>query len=113
MSSIPPPTPTGSYPQQPYPYPPRPMKDRSIALILEIVLGLMGILGIGWIYSGQTTTGILWLVGALVWNFIGIGIIALTAGAGCCFTLPVSIGMIVISVVSLNSHTKRRPEMFL
>lgn len=40
-------------------YAPRPPKDRSIAIILEILPGLFGILGIGWIYAENTAVGIL------------------------------------------------------
>jgi hypothetical protein len=52
------------------PYPPRPLKDRSIAIILEILPGLFGILGIGWIYSGKTGTGLAWLIGYLIWSIM-------------------------------------------
>jgi len=36
----------------------RPLKDRNIALILEILPGLFGLVGFGWIYSNKTDTGI-------------------------------------------------------
>ena len=93
-------------------YAPRLSKDKSIALILEILPGLFGLLGFGWIYSNQTNTGIIWLVGIIIWDIIALTIIALTAGFGCFCTLPVNIALIVISATQLNNYIKRHPELF-
>lgn len=93
-------------------YAPRPPKDKSIALILEILPGLFGFLGFGWIYSNQTTTGVVWLVSMFIWTIIAVIILIITAGFGCFCTLPVSITMIIISAASLNSHIKKHPELF-
>jgi hypothetical protein len=90
----------------------RPLKDRSIALILEILPGLFGLFGFGWIYSGNTNTGILWLVGVLVWDFFAFFLVSLTAGFGCLLTLPVNIILVVVSATSLNTYTKQHPELF-
>lgn len=90
----------------------RPLKDKSIALILELVLGLFGFLGIGWIYSNQTTTGILCLVGMFVWNFIAFFIIIITGGFGCFCTLPVNLVAIAVSAYMLNNYTQEHPELF-
>ncbi len=90
----------------------RPVKDRSIAIILEVLPGLFGFLGFGWIYSGNTSTGVSWLVGVLVWDFIAAFIIALTAGFGCICTIPANIILVAISATSLNSYTKQHPELF-
>ncbi len=90
----------------------RPAKDRSIALILEILPGLFGFLGFGWIYSGNTNTGIGWLVGFFVWDVIAIVIIAATAGFGCFVTVPVSLAIVALSASSLNTYTKQHPELF-
>lgn len=88
---IPPPAPTfgGAY-ATPYAYAARPPKDRSIALILEILPALFGLFGFGWIYSGRTSTGIAWLIGVLIWDVIAIVISALTAGFGCICTVPIT-----------------------
>jgi hypothetical protein len=87
-------------------------KDRSIALILEILPGLFGFLGIGWIYSGNTSNGLLWLIGFLLWTIIATVISVLTGGIGVICWLPISIGAIVLSAVNLNSYTKQHPEIF-
>ncbi len=93
-------------------YAPRPPKDKSIALILEILPGLFGLLGFGWIYSGQTTMGILWLGGTIVWDIIAILVVTFTGGFGCFCTIPVNIVLIAISAMLLNSHIKQHPELF-
>ena len=41
--------------------------DKGIAFILELVLGVFGILGVGYIYAGETTNGVLRLV---IWMFV-------------------------------------------
>ncbi|MDW8148165.1 MAG: TM2 domain-containing protein [Roseiflexaceae bacterium] len=102
-----------AYPAPTYPaYAPRPPKDRSVALILELLPGLFGFLGFGWIYSGNTSTGLLWLGGVLAWSLIAVVIFVLTAGVGCFCTVPVNIALIALSVSSLNTYMKQHPELF-
>ena len=100
--------------QQPYPtgYVARPPKDRSIALILEILPGLFGFLGFGWIYAGNVGAGIAWLVGMLIWTGIAAIIALFSIGISLICTLPISIALIVISSMTLNSYTKQHTELF-
>ena len=97
---------------QSYAPPPRAPKDRSVALILEILPGLFGLLGFGWLYSGNTNTGIVWLGGMLVWDLIAIVVGIVTAGFGCLCTLPISVSLLVVSAFMLNTYTKQHPELF-
>ena len=99
-------------PVMPIPSLPRPQKDRSIALVLEIIPGLFGFLGIGWIYSGATTTGIIWLVSVLVWEIIAVIVSIASAGVGCFCTVPVNFVLVGISAYYLNNHIKRHPDLF-
>lgn len=102
-----------AYPAPPHPaYAPRPAKDRSIALILELLPGLFGFLGFGWIYCGNTSTGLLWLGGVLAWSIVAVVIIVFTAGVGCFCTVPVNIALVAISVSLLNAYMKQHPELF-
>jgi len=87
-------------------------KDRSLAIILEVVPGLFGFLGIGWIYSGFTGVGIVWLVGFLIWNVIALVICIFTAGVGCLCTLPVNLVVLIASVMALNSQIQNHSEQF-
>lgn len=106
-------TPPPAYGQPPYmAYAQRPPKDRSIALILEILPDLFGLFGFGWIYAGNTSAGLMWLVGMLFWDFIAIVIGVLTGGFGCFCTIPVNLVLTVVSASSLNAYTKQHPELF-
>ncbi|MCL4394171.1 MAG: zinc ribbon domain-containing protein [Chloroflexi bacterium] len=90
----------------------RPLKDRSIAYILEILPGLFGILGIGWLYAGNTSAGIAWLVGVLIWDLMAIVIGLFSVGFGCFCTVPVNIVLIAVSTISLSNYVKAHPELF-
>jgi len=107
-----PPQPQVGYTQQPAYYPQKPAKDRSIALILEILPGLFGFLGFGWIYSGNTSTGIAWLIGFFVWDIFAVIIAVVTASFGLICTIPISIAFIALSASRLNSYTKNNPQIF-
>jgi hypothetical protein len=108
-------TPSAPQPNHQLPQPsygPRPPKDRGIALVLEILPGLFGLLGFGWIYSGNTTMGCLWLVGVLAWDLFAVLILVLTAGFGCFCTVPMSLVLIAISAALLSAYIKQHPELF-
>ena len=90
----------------------RPPKDRSIALILEILPGIFGLLGFGWIYSGRTSTGLSWLIGFLVWGFFAILLLAISGGLACICILPINLVVIALSARSLEAYTKGQPELF-
>jgi hypothetical protein len=99
-------------PQQPSDFFRRPPKDKSIALILEILPGLFGIYGIGWIYGNNTNTGLLLLIGGLIWLVIAILINVFTGGFGCFCTIPINIAIVALSSIQLNTYTKQHPELF-
>lgn len=78
-------------------------KSKSTALVLEVVAGLFGFLGIGWIYAGETQKGILILIG----NFVLQGLVLVfTLFFGVICTIPVSAG---VSAYLLNEHIKKSP----
>lgn len=98
-----------------YAYPPtyaRPIKDRSVAYILEILPGLFGILGIGWFYAGNTNAGIAWLVITLAWDVLAVIIDVATVGFGCFCSVPVNIVLITVSTIALSGYIKQHPELF-
>jgi hypothetical protein len=91
---------------------PKPPKDRSIALILEILPGLFGFLGFGWIYAGNTATGVLWLVGYMICNILMAVGDAMTAGLLLCVHFPLAVGMVAVSAMGVNGYAKGHPELF-
>ena len=84
----------------------RPQKDPTIALILEILPGLFGLLGIGWLYSGNKKVGIPVLIGMLIWDFIAIVVLALSVGIGIFCLGPINLTLIAISAYLLNRDIK-------
>ncbi len=78
-------------------------KSKSTALVLEVVAGLFGFLGIGWIYAGETQKGVLILIGNLVVQFL---VLIFTLFFGVICTIPLSAG---ISAYLLNEHIKKSP----
>jgi len=97
----------------PYPgYAPRPPKDRSLAIILELVPGLFGLLGIGWIYAENTSTGIVFLLMYLMLAIFFAVANIFSYGICCLITLPIQIIFIVLSVVMLNDYTHKRTDLF-
>lgn len=87
-------------------------KDRSTALILEILPGLFGFLGLGWMYSGNMVVGVSLLVGGIIWWCISITAAAFTSSLSCFFTVPVSLAVVAISSFVLSDYTKRHTELF-
>lgn len=112
LAPLPPPSIGAGSVRQPKDFFSRPSKDRSIALLLEIGPGIGGLYGIGWLYSGKTTTGVMLLVGTLLWSCI-VGVIAAsTGGLACLCTVPVNIVIMAVSAYNLNNYAKSHPEMF-
>jgi hypothetical protein len=87
-------------------------KDRNLALILEIMPGFFGLLGIGWIYSGNTPVGIAWLLGYGLWNLIALILAIFTAGISCFCALPVNIIAMITSALLLNGYIQKNAEKF-
>ena len=93
-------------------YGPRPAKDKGVALILEILPGLFGILGLGWIYSGNTVAGAAWLIGMLVWDFIAVMVLIFSGGLGCLCTIPINLIAVAVSAFFLNNYISQHEELF-
>ena len=88
------------------------LKDRSLVYILEILPGLVGFLGFGWIYAGQTSTGILFLAGNIMYLCIAGFITALTGGIALLCFWPLEVGVLIVSTILLSNHVNQHPELF-
>lgn len=89
-----------------------PPKQRVLALLLEIGLGLFSLPGIGWMYAGNTTTGVIWLVSFLVAQCILFSLDFITVGIATCVHVPVWIAVVIVSSIMLYNYTKQHPESF-
>lgn len=96
---------------QPY-YAPRPPKDRQLAMILEIVGGMFGLYGLGWLYAGNTNNGLIILIGGIAWDIFAAVMVSITVGICAIVTIPVAITVIILSSTSLKKYMDERPEIF-
>jgi hypothetical protein len=102
------PSPPAQYQAPQTPHPGQATKDKTLAYVLEFLL-----LGVGWLYAGETTTGIIILVSWVVFG-LGFGILlnVVTAGWGCICTLPLTIVAYAISLTQLGKYMNNRPNIF-
>ncbi|HEV2661712.1 MAG TPA: hypothetical protein VGU68_13980 [Ktedonobacteraceae bacterium] len=79
------------------------------SLIVEIILSLFGIFGVGWLMAGETTVGVVLLICSFVlyWPIILMGTI-FTLGFGLLCLGPMMIAAIIINAVFLNNALKRK-----
>jgi len=74
------------------------------------VLGLIGFMGIGWLYSGQVLIGAMLLVGWWIAMAVGIGGLTIfTLGVGCCLWIPVQLVAPFISAFILHNQMQQQP----
>ncbi len=81
----------------------------SAALVVEVIASLFGIYGIGWLMAGETTTGVLLLIGSFVlyWPIFIVGSI-ITLGLGLFCLGPLGIAAIIINAILLNNMLNRK-----
>ncbi len=98
---------------QPYMVQPVGLKEPGIGLLIELVPGLFGFLGIGYMWSGEVALGVgllfgYWMVGVLLTLFtiLTVGLLL------CCFPLFLLYypGIPIISAVMLHRRLLRRQQ---
>jgi len=104
--------------QQPPMYPPQGVNvtvvnnastKNNTPLILEVILSLFGIYGVGWLMAGETTIGVILLICSFViyWPLL-ILIAVFTLGFGLACDFPIGIAAIVINAILLNNMLNRK-----
>jgi hypothetical protein len=76
-------------------------------MILEIVFGLFGIMGMGWLYAGNILTAVLVFIGFTIFVLVEAALIALTGGLCGCLALPANIGIAVFSATRVRDYVRR------
>ena len=87
-----------------------PSNTSSAAVVVEVLLSFfLGIYGVGWLMSGETTIGVVLLICSFVvyWPVLIVGTI-LTLGIGLFCLGPLAIGAIIFNAIMLNNALKRR-----
>ena len=79
----------------------------TIAILLEIVFGLFGIMGMGWLYAGSIPVAILLMLGYWAFLVLEVFVVGITAGfASCCF-VPLNLTVVIISGFRVRDHVRR------
>ncbi|HQJ11800.1 MAG TPA: FHA domain-containing protein [Anaerolineae bacterium] len=109
-----PPTPAAGSAPYPSPAPAYsyPTKSKSTGMLLEIGIGLFALMGFGWIYAGQTSTGVVLVIVNILLNLGYWFVATLTAGFSLLCTVPLQIAAVVISASKLNSYMSKNPDKF-
>ena len=82
----------------------------NIALVLEIVFGLFGLLGIGHVYTNRIAVGIGLLIGWWIYIIVAVFIGSLTLGFGFCLFVPIYIAVPIISGIQARTYAKSAGE---
>lgn len=98
-----PPAPQTQLPSAPYGAPRLRWNNTPVAI--EAIAAFFGLFGLGWLYAGRNPTGILLLVGGLLWDAIGLAL--LTTGIGAVCFLPVHVALVTLSTVRLSASIRR------
>ncbi len=83
------------------------------AVLVEVLLSIfLGIYGVGWLMSGESTVGIVLLICSFVvyWPVLIIGTIV-TLGLGLFCLGPLAIGAIIFNAIMLNNAIKRKTNV--
>lgn len=80
----------------------------STPVIVEVIGGLFGFYGIGWLVGGYAVTGALMLVGSLLLAAVWLIVTIATVGVGLFCIIPIDLAIVVASTLTLNSRLKRK-----
>ncbi|MCZ7672064.1 MAG: hypothetical protein M5U34_35530 [Chloroflexi bacterium] len=78
----------------------------TIALMLEIIFGVFGILGMGWLYAGNIPIAIVAFWGFIIIVFIEFAIVTATLGIAACVILPINLAIVVISGLRARDYVR-------
>jgi hypothetical protein len=79
------------------------------AVIIEALSAVFGLFGLGWMMAGRTSTGVLLVLGGLLWDGIAIAGTHVTLGVGACCFIPLHVVFVVLSTVLLSNYIKSLP----
>jgi hypothetical protein len=90
----------------------KPERDRNVAVALEFFLGLIGFIGVGWIYAEKALIGVVLLIGYVLWNVLAAFLDTITFGIFLCIHIPLHLIVVALTSYILYRYTKNTPEMF-
>src|SRR5258706_9224028 len=87
----------------PYQYQPQMGPDPNTAFIIELIGGLFGFFGIGYMYAGKTNEGVGRLVAGIVCNVVVAFSAVLTSGICACIAIPAYVGIAIVSAGAVTN----------
>jgi len=78
----------------------------TIAMLLEAIFGVFGILGMGWLYAGNIPIAIAAFIGFLIVAFIEMAVATATLGIAACLILPFNLTVAVISGLKARDYVR-------
>lgn len=78
----------------------------TIAMMLEIIFGMFGMLGLGWLYAGNIPIAIAAFIGFIIVAFIEIAVVAATLGLAACLILPINLAIAVFSGLKARDYVR-------
>ncbi len=84
------------------------------ALVVEVILSLFGLFGVGWLIAGETTVGTVLLVCSIFiyWPLLIMGTI-FTLGLGLVCLGPLAIGAIILNILLLNKALEQKSTQYV
>lgn len=82
--------------------------NNTLAIVLEAIGGLFGFFGIGWLVAGETTAGLILLIGGFVWVIAAIALTVATIGLFAICVVPINLAVMITSTVILINRLKER-----
>lgn len=86
----------------------QPVRNRAAVLALEIVPGLFGILGLGWLFAGFGMRGVLLILLTLIAFVLSCAVLSITAGAGLFCVIPLH--LVIMGVSAWKLHLTMQDE---
>jgi len=79
----------------------------TLSLFIEMLFGLFGWSGVGWLYAGNVGAGIGIMIG--FWMFLAIEATLTIVTGGClaCFVVPLHLTLIVVSAIKAREYSRR------
>jgi hypothetical protein len=81
-----------------------PRRDKTVPLLLEAIPGFFGVYGIGWLVSGFTSTGLMLLIGGIIFSVVMLIITIFTLGFGLLCWGPINLVVMITSTIILNKR---------
>lgn len=78
----------------------------TIAMVLEIIFGIFGMLGMGWLYAGNILVAVAAFVGFIIVAFIELAIATATLGLAGCFIIPFNLAVAVVSGLKARDYVR-------